>query len=157
MLYTVPKAPNASSLTAGTMTTPVRHLRQKGNPTHVPLLSPFAPVAFRSCRLSLLSPFAPVAFRSCRLSLLSPFALSKALGKAFAMLCLLTLCLFLLLMPPAKAQGSWNGRPCDAQGNLINQPYNNGFYVLTGTQTGTLSNTYPAPMILAGLAYPSYA
>ena len=61
MLYTVPKAPNASNKTAGTMTTPVRHSRQKGNPTHVSLLSPFAPVAFRVtktlgplCALALL-------------------------------------------------------------------------------------------------------
>ena len=29
---------------------PVRHSRQKGNPTHVPLLSPSAPVAFRSSK-----------------------------------------------------------------------------------------------------------
>ena len=100
-----------------------------------------------------MSPSAHVAFRSCRLPLMSP----SALGKSFAMLCLLIVCLLLLLMPPAKAQGSWNGRPCDAQGNLLdNWPYNNGFYVLAGTQTGTLSNTYPPSMILAGLAYPSW-
>ena len=72
-------------------------------------------------------------------------------------MCLLLLSL-LLAPRPAQAQsgGSWYAQPCDAQGNILsNPPYTSDGYVLTGPQTGTLSNTYPQPMINAALDYPS--
>lgn len=68
------------------------------------------------------------------------------------------LCLSLLLaLRPAQAQGGghWGGLPCDAQGkDLPTNTYNNGFYSLYGPQSGTISHTYPVPMINAALAYP---
>jgi len=73
-------------------------------------------------------------------------------------LCLLFLT-FLLAPRPAQAQAdrNWNAQPCDAQGNLLPNPQSdgNGFYDLTGPQSGTLSHTYPMSMVNPALAYPN--
>ena len=79
------------------------------------------------------------------------------LVKVCSLLCLVFLSLLLVPLP-AQAQGGghWGGLPCDAQGKeLPTNTYNNGFYSLYGPQSGTASNTYPVPMIIAALAYPS--
>jgi len=83
----------------------------------------------------------------------SPRPAHLYLVKVIPLACLVSLS-FLLALGPAQAQGygGWSVEPCNAQGNPINAyPDNQGYYIMNGTESVQVQNTYPAPLLAAVL------